>query len=168
MTGLDLSHLSGPDAAVAMRSYGRRFRQAILPLDDDPDAEELAQRIGPDGHSALELVVDTTHTWVLLAQALHQVVVQDGPVLHPGVLDAHERVWDGPPAVSLHDALTRLEDEAGALAEAIEHIHSPDWSRTATVAGGAAVTALDLAKEAVRTGADNLRLVVSTLASVRR
>ncbi len=168
MTSLDLSRLSGPEAAVAMRSYGRRFRHAILPIEDDPDAEEIALRIGPDGHSALDLVTTTTNTWVLLAQALHQVVVQDTPVLHAGVIDPDERAWDTPTMPSVAESLTRLEDEATAFADAIDRVHSPDWNRTGQIAGSGPISALDLVKEAVRTGADHLHGVETTLAAVGR
>ncbi len=167
MTSLDLSRLSGPEAAVAMRTYGRRFRQSILPIADDPDAEELAQRIGPGGHSALDLVITTANTWVLLGQALHQVLIQDDPVLHAGVLDPHERVWDAPTTASVPEQLARLDDEATTFAEAIDAVHSPDWGRTGRIAGGPSVSAFDMVKEAVRTGADNLHQVETTLAALR-
>jgi len=165
MSALDLSHLSGPDAAVALRSYPRRFREAV---GTGPDAAELAERIGPSGHSALELVTATAHTFVLLGQGLHQVTVSDAPVLHPAVGDPSQREWDLPPGASLDAALDQLAGEAAALADAIGQVHGDDWARTGTVAGGTAITALDIVKDAVRVGADNLRATESTMQAVRR
>lgn len=169
MTGLDLSRLSGPDAEVALRSYPRRYRAAVLPVPGDDVAAELAARIGPDGHAALDLVNDTANTFVLLGRALHDIAVQDTPVLHPGVIDPGAREW---PADAQRadpaEALNRLADEATALAEAVSRTPAAGWMRGATVAGGPAVTALDVVREAVRTGADNLRSAENAMAAARR
>ena len=171
MTSLDLSRLSGPDAVSALRSYPRRYRSAVLPVPDDPDAEELATRIAPSGHSALELVVNTASSWVLIGRALHQVLIDHEPVLHPAVADAAEREWEVPPGTTVVTALERLDDEATALADALERVHGAEWNRIGRVAGAAptdqAITALDLAKTAVSTGSDNLHRVDATLASLR-
>lgn len=152
----DVSQLAAPDAEVALRSYPRRFRAAVLPITDDPAVEALAERVGPGGRSAVDLVVAVTNTWVLLAQALRQVLVDENPVLHPGVGDPGQREWDVPPGTSAEGALDRLADEATALADAAGRVSSRDWSRTGAVAGGAQVSAIDLAREAVRVGAQGL------------
>jgi len=168
VSSLDLSKLSGPDAVAALRSYPRRYRQAVLPIADDPDVEALATRVGPAGHAALDLVVNTTNTWVLLGQALHRALVEDVPVLHAGVTDASERAWDPPPDTTVAAELDRLEDETGRLAEAVGAVHGREWDRPATTTSGAKLTALDLVREAVRTGSDNLAEIERTLTAVRR
>lgn len=152
----DVSQLAAPDAVVALRSYPRRIRAAVLPLADDPTVEALAERVGPEGHSAVDIVVAVTNTWVLLAQALRQILVSDEPVLHAGVLDPSEREWDPPPGTSADGALDRLGDEATVLADAVDGVASRDWSRTGTVAGGGSITAIDLVRESVRVGAQGL------------
>ena len=120
MAPLDLSRLSGPDAVVALRSYPRRFRAAAVPVEGDPLVEEWSGRIGPEGTSALDTVVATANTWALLGRALHEVLVQDDPVLHAAVADPHERSWPLPPGTTVTDALDRLGDEADQLADAVE------------------------------------------------
>lgn len=152
----DLSQLAAPDAVVALRSYPRRFRSAVLPLADDPTVEAFAERIGPDGHSAVEIVVAVANTWVLVGQALRQVLISDDAVVHAGATDPSQRTWEVPPGTSVDGALDRLADEAEALAAAVDAVPSRDWSRTGAVAGGGTVTALDLVREAVRTGAQGL------------
>ena len=168
MSSLDLSKMSAADAVTALRSYPRRYRQTVLPIADDPEVEQLATRVGPSGHAALDLVVDTTGSWVLLGQALHRVLVEDGPVLHAGVTDAAERDFDPPPGTSVEAELARLDDEAQALADAIGRVHGREWDRPATTTAGAAVTALDLVREAVRVGADNLGEAERTISAIRR
>jgi hypothetical protein len=167
MSSLDLSNLSGSDAVVALRSYPRRFRAAVAAIGNDPNAEDLAHRIGPGGHSAVDVVLHTKNTWVLQGRALHDTLVSDTPVLHAGVVDAAQREWSALPDAAVDEALTQLAEEAGAVADAIERIHNPDLTRSATIAGGGTVTVLDLIREAVRTGAEGLRNVEATLASVR-
>lgn len=166
MSGPDVSHLSGPDAVVALRTFPRRFRLAVLPL-DDPEVEELAYRVGPDGHSALDQVHHATATFVLLTRALHDLLATEPPTLLPAVTDPGARGWDTPPGLLVGDALDLLHDAAGALADAAERIHSPDWSREAPVAGGGSVTALDLVREAARAGGEALAAAERTLAAVR-
>lgn len=166
MTGPDVSHLSGPDAVVALRSFPRRFRVAVLPI-DDPEVEELAARIGPDGHSAVDHVHHATATFLLLERALHDLLHADGAVLHPAVTDAAARGWDTPPGLRADDALDLLADAAGSLADAAAQVHSPDWTREATVAGGGTISVLGLVREAARAGGESLTAAERTLAAVR-
>jgi hypothetical protein len=163
----DVTNLAAPDAVVALRSYPRRFRSAVLPIADDPTVEALAERVGPSGSSALDVVVATTNTWVLLGQALRQVLVEDDPVVHGGVLDAAQRTWDPPPGTTVDGALDRLTDEAAALADAVDAVASRDWSRTGSVAGAGAVSAIDLVREAVRTGSQGVVDAEAAVAAAR-
>ena len=64
--------------------------------------------------------------------------------------------------------LEQLDDEAAALADAVAAVPGDQWNRTASVAGGGTVTALEVVREAVRTGHDQLALVEKTLAALRR
>jgi hypothetical protein len=166
MSSLDLSRLSGPDAVVALRSYPRRFRAAILPT-DDPETEELAYQIGPDGHSALDHVVTTTNTFVLLGQALRQALSGSSPTVHAAVTDPSQRDWTAPSGLTVAEALDRLAEEAGALADAAGRTELNAWDHTASVAGGGTVSAFDIVKEAVRTGADQLRGADTDIAAAR-
>ena len=165
MSPLDLSRLSGPDAVAALRSYPRRYRGAILPV-NDPETEELAYRMGPSGHTAVDLVTHATNTFVLLGQALSQILQGTDPVLHPGVTNGAEREWTAAPGLTATDALDRFETEAGALADIVAGLHLPDSARTGRVAGGSEVTTMDIAKEAVQVGAADLDEIKATLAAV--
>lgn len=171
MSSIDVSHLSGPDALVALRSFPRRFRAAAIPIEGDPDVEEWAQRVGPEGRSVIDILWHTTSSWVLLGQALHQVLTTDDPVLHPAVADADARSWDTPPGLTVEDALAQLSDGATELADKVAAIHSPDWNRTGRVAGvdgdAGVVSALDLVRETVRVGSEGLHAVQTTIDAVR-
>lgn len=166
MSAPDPAHLSPADAAVAMRSWPRRYREALAPIDDDQVAE-LAVRLGPDGLSALDLAVDSVRTWTLLDRALHDIRYSDEPTLHPAVGDRGARRWEAMATETLASVLDQITDVAGSLADAIDAMPADDWTRTATVAGGGVIGAMDIAREAVSVGADNLRSIERTLTAVR-
>ena len=163
----DLARMSPRDGAVALRSLPRRFRAALRPI-DDPDVEEWAERVSSSGHAPIDHLVDADRSLTLLRQALEQVLHHDGPVLTPGTFDPAAREW--PPARgTLDDELGLLGTTADGFAEVVERVPAADWGRPATVAGtGAAVTALDVLREAVRTAVTDLRLAGQAFAENRR
>jgi hypothetical protein len=167
MSELDLTRLSPKEAAVALRSYPRRYRGLLQPIAGDDDSEEIAHRVGPDGRSSIEMLSDVTRTLVLLGEALRQITINPTPVVHAAVVDRALRQWDAPPPERLDDALALLSDEATNLADAIERVSPDSWTRTGTAAGGAAVTALEVVRDAVRVGHDGLVDIETTLRAVR-
>ncbi len=169
MSSLDLSRLAPADAEVALRSYGRRYRAELAGGPDDDRADELANRIGPDGVSALDVVSDVTRTLGVLDAELRRTLTLDDVVLHPAVSEPSLRHWDAPASDTVDEALDLLERETGGLVDTMRlATTAEDWTRTGSVAGGGAVSALDLVKEAVRVGAEGLDRVRLVLASVRR
>jgi hypothetical protein len=169
MTGPDLSHLAPQDAVAAFRSYPRRYAAELEGFVGDDDPDEVAARIGPDGLSANQIVSDVCRTWAVIGGALEQVLRRDDAVLHPAISDPAQRQWDPPPPDAVADGLQLLGHEAEALADQVEGVHNAgDWSRSAAVAGGGSVSALELVKDAVGVGADGLARVRATLAAVRR
>ena len=164
---IDLSRMSPNDAVTALRSYPRRFRSVLAPIADDENIEEMAQQAGPDGQSAVELTADVVRTWSVLREALRQIQVADTPVVHAAVLDASQRQWEAPVNETVESVLAQLDDEATELADMVASTASAEWTRTADVAGGGSVTALDVVKEAVRVGHDDLDAVERTLQAVR-
>ncbi len=111
---------------------------------------------GPRGLSAAELIGDTTRSLALLERALEQTLVTDRPTLHPATMRRTERDFTLG-ATDTDQQLGELDDVASRFADRVDAVRAEDWSRTAGLAGGGDVTALDLAREAVSTGADNLR-----------
>lgn len=112
--------------------------------------------------------MDAVGTLTLVERALSQVLLSDDPALHPGVLDPSQRHWDQPPGLAADTLLDMLDDQCVDLAEAVDAVAQTDWTRPGHLADGAPLTALDLAREAVRVGADNLRRLETTLASLSR
>jgi hypothetical protein len=155
------------DAVVALRSLGRRYRGLFAGLGDDDAPDDLAQRNGRDGHSALDHVVAATRTVTFLGRALEQVLVDDDPVLHPAVLDPTERAWpDG--SGSVEERVSELAWEADHLADRVGRVPAHDWARQGRVAGNdATVSASAILWDAVDSAVEHLRAAERTLDEVR-
>jgi hypothetical protein len=164
----DTSSISPNDAVTALRSYPRRFRSALSPIDGDESIEELGQQVGPDGESAVDQTAQVVRIWTVLREALRQIQVNDTPVVHAAVVDPSLRDWDAPVRETVPSVLEQLDDEAAALADAVAAVPGDQWNRTAGVAGGGTVTALEVVREAVKAGHDQLAAVEKTLAALRR
>jgi hypothetical protein len=165
MAPIDLSTLSPAGAAIAMRTWPRRYRAALAPLDDDR-IEERAHQLGLDGGDAVDVATDSVRTWAILERALHEIRFSKAPVLHPAVTEPSARRWDAPAHDPLESVLEQISDGASSMADAIEATPVEDWGRTAPSAGGGEISALDVAREAVRVGTENLRRIEQTLAAL--
>jgi hypothetical protein len=171
MTGPDLSRLAPSDAAVALRSLPRRFGAVLrppMPEDRPAGHEDLVQRIGPDGHSAVDHTVHVVRSLALLDRAIEQVLISAEPVLHPAVVDDHDRwVEDHGHPPEPDDVLTDLAAAAERLATRVERVPATDWTRTGRVAGDGTVTAHDLLREAVGQAVAHLHDAGRTVAALR-
>lgn len=169
MASSTYSSVSPSDAAVTLRSLPRRYRSVLQPL-DDPQVEEWAERVGPEGTSALDHLVQASRGITLLHQALRQTANgEQPPTLPPAVLDEGARAWDTPGGATVEAELDLLAEEAEAMATTISDLPGSAWNKTATVAGGAGeLTALQVVQEAVRTGVTHLKAAQQAFDAARR
>ncbi len=174
--GLDLSRLSPGDAVVALRSYPRRFRGLLTTFGDDERPDDLLNRPGADGFSALVHAQGVAEDLAVLAGALRSIGRDHRPVLAADAVGALRVFGDRVPSgdrAEHRDAdavLDRLSREATALADQAEGTPADGWARTGVEAGGTGreLTALDVVRAAVRRGAQGLRTVEQALAAARR
>lgn len=173
MASLPTDHLSPSDAAVAVRSFPRRFRGVLATPQDDvedttpADPDELARRIGPDGRSAADHLLAADGVLTLLDRALEQVRRDDDPVLHPAVRDLRSAWWDDE-HTPLPALLDQLDATADRTADRIDAVPTDTWGRQARVADAdATVGTLDLVRQAVDVVAGHLRSAERTIAAVR-
>lgn len=140
-----------------VRSFPRRYREVVGPVRHDPDL--VGRRL--DGDRVVDLVADTVRTLALVDRALATTFAAGGataPAVVQGVVDATARHWPECAPEDLAPLLDELADVASALGEVVERAPLHDWSRTAPVAGGLGTReAIAFAREAARTGAENLR-----------
>lgn len=178
MASLPTDHLSPSDAAVAVRSFPRRFRGVLARPDDTDDTDltddaaqadpdELARRIGPHGRSAADHLLAADGVLDLLDRALEQVRSDDDPALHPAVRDLRDTWWEDE-HTPLPALLDQLEQTAERCADRIDAVPTDDWGRQARVAGAdTTVGVLDVVREAVDVVAGHLRSAERTIAAVR-
>jgi predicted component of type VI protein secretion system len=147
VSGLDLSRLAPDDAVAALRSYPRRFRALLTSV----EPQDLPQE-------AVEHADHVARSVALLGEALRQVLIEDEPTLLPAVADDAARQWAFDGSSVPEDVLAFLTMECNALADVIANVPTDAWTRVGVVAGsGQKMSALDIVREAVRTGADYLR-----------
>jgi len=163
------SHLSPDDAAVAVRSFPRRFRALLAqPGDGDRvDPDELARRIGPDGRSAADHLLAADGVLSLLGRGLEQARSDADPVLHPALGDL-SGAWFDDPHTPLADLLDQLEATAAGTAERIDAVATDRWGDQVRIADADATRGLlDLVREAVDVTAGHLRAAERTVQAVR-
>jgi hypothetical protein len=160
---------SPSDAAVALRTFPRRYRSVLQPIEDD-NVDEWAHRVSASGTSAFDHLVQASRGITVLHQALRQALnASEPPTLPPAVLDESARGFDTSQGGSVDAELDLLADEAEAMATTISDAPGAAWKRTATVAGGGGeVTTLQIAQEAVRTGVTHLKAAQQTFDEARR
>jgi hypothetical protein len=164
-----IERLSAVDVAIALRSFPRRYRTRIAEASalhaTSPD--ELMVRTAPDGTNGTSHLCDVVSTLTLVERALDQVLHSDDPALHPAVMDPAVRDWDPPMGTSIETMLEMLDQQCDDLANQVDAVHTPDWSRPGHLADGESLTAIDLAHEAVRVGSTNLAALQRTLSSLQ-
>ena len=157
--GFDPPTVSPSDAAVAARSYPRRYR-ALLVRPDDEDPEIVHRRPGPDEPSAAEHAGQAAAAMDAAAGALGDVRRSDSPRVHAYGAAAGT-------GATLEAVLERLATAGAALAVAIEPFRGEEWNRPATDGGCGAVTALDIARQGVHAGIHHLRAAERAIARAR-
>jgi hypothetical protein len=165
---MDLSSLAPSDIVVALRGLERRYRGLFSGLADDESPDDVAHRVS-GGWSPIEHIVAAAWGIAAADRALAAVLTADTPALPAADVDAEARPKPGGVTGTVHERLSELGLEANAAADRVDGVPARDWARTGTVDGtDRVVTALDLARSAVRTGVTHLRAAEEALAAVRR
>jgi hypothetical protein len=154
MSGDRYTLLNPPQLSTTLRSFPRRYREALASVPLRPEA--VHERV--DGHTVFELLLDTACSLAMLDRALEQTLVHDTPpVLLAAITDRDLRHWTPDPHAGPTELVEAIADSAVGCADRVDRERTRAWSRQATVVGGGAVLAIDIAREAVRVGAENLR-----------
>jgi hypothetical protein len=150
------ANLSSVSVTAALRSFGRRYHAAVT-SDPARTPEEIADRTVPDGRRVRQVVADAAATLEALAPALHRVLVSTEPEIPEAAEGApvpSERT-DG----RVIEYVDRLGAAANRLADELDAASPQDLVRTGTTPSGHRLSALDIARQAVRVAADGLLAV---------
>jgi hypothetical protein len=139
------------DAAVALRSYPRRYRGVLVRPDNEDRPDDVVRRPAADGWSALDHTAHVTASLSDGSEALRLVFISDSPP----VAYTPERRVDA--AGTVDAVLEGLAAACAGAADQVERVSGEDWDRTGTLPDGTTVTALDIARYLVHEGVHHLR-----------
>ncbi len=164
--GLDYDTVSPLDAAVAVRSFPRRYRALLVAprSDDGPDAV-FRRRPHPSTWSALEYTAHVADRLDHLGPAIRRVTRENVPTID-GFDNDERAVSQAYNDLDRVEVLGWLDLACDELATVIGDVVPDDWMRTAIVAG-VQRDALRLARDGVHEGAHHLRDVQRVLNAVR-
>ncbi|MGH9187636.1 MAG: DinB family protein [Acidimicrobiales bacterium] len=170
--GLDYDKIAPTDIPVALRSYPRRYREALaLHDDDDHDEDEdedeaiLRARPEPEVWSALEYaahVDDVFADFIDMFRGWLGSGTPGGGNWDPDERAAEQRYNEHDPDAVLAD----LAEHASALAGVLDRAEPEDWTRTGKFPFGER-DLLTMARNAVHEGAHHLRDIRKVLGQVR-
>jgi hypothetical protein len=164
--GLDYDTVSPQDAAVAVRSFPRRYRALMVTpgSEDGPDAV-FRRRAHPSTWSALEYTAHVADRLDHLGPAILRITRENSPVI--AFFDNDERaIAQAYNSIERTEVLGWLDLACAELASVLGDVVPDDWTRTGVVAG-VEKDALTLARDGVHEGAHHLRDVQRVLAKVR-
>ena len=163
--GLNYDTVAPSDAAVALRSYPRRYRQALAVLEGDDRRDALLRRRPqPEVWSALEYTAHVGEVEDALATIVKRMTSESHPTLD--MFDADERA-----AAARYneqdpeEVLTGLQGACTAAAHAVAGVPPTEWTRLAAFPFGER-DALTMARNAVHEGVHHLRDVNRVLEQV--
>lgn len=141
---------------AALRSLTRRFRAALSHLPLDPAERERLLTLSEPGRDVLEALSSVVPVLAAAEDNLRRVLNRDDArlvdPLQPAIIP-----WTG-----VDSEARRIGNAAERLADLVAGVPARDWMRTAST-DGAPVTALDIAREAVRRSIEALRRVEAAL-----
>jgi hypothetical protein len=155
------------DAIVALRSLGRRYRALFAGLGEDEAPDDMAHRVGAQGHSAFDHMAAASRTLTTTGRALDHVLVEDDPVLDPMSTRTSEREAEQQPGGTVEERLSELEIDANRLADRASRTSARDWGRSGRLDDGFTVTAADLLWSAVDAAIEHLKSAGQILDEVR-
>jgi hypothetical protein len=168
------SSLSPNDAAVAVRTFPRRFRDAAASatsgIEDDPDeptVDELAARTGADGRSGLDHVALSVERIEATTHALRSALVSPTQVIDHGLVDPEPAAGSATHSGRLDTELDRLDRASRALAEQVEQADARQWLVTRPTTGAATAHPLDVLQATVGMVLGHLRGLERVLREVR-
>jgi hypothetical protein len=164
--GLDYDTIQPPDALVAIKSFPRRYREALSGvLEDDADEGLVRRRPDPKTWSALEYTAHVADLFEAFADIVHRMYVEDRPTLtlfDPDERAAQARYNEQDP----NEVLARLDQAAQRLAAEVARVDPNAWARTAVFPWGER-DLLTMVRNAVHEGSHHLRDVNRVLDAAR-
>jgi hypothetical protein len=175
MTTPSLSSMQPSDGVVALRSLPRRLRDAArsastTDLDteiDDPQIDEMAARVGPEGVSATDLVLASIARTEAIERLLRTALVSDSAMTSADLLDDDLAVSHSGERVAFSPAVDDLSSALERLAELVDDADPNRWTTAVQVDDGSHTTPLTVLQHGVASLVSAERRLGPTLRAVR-
>lgn len=166
--GLDYATLHPPFAINAIKSFPRRYREALEPASPAEANEEVIRTRPTDGvWSAIEYTAHVADLMETFATVVHRMYTEDSPDLSTAFWDADERAaQDNYNEQDKEAVLARLAAGSEALVQQAERVDAGGWGRTASFGWGER-DLLTMLQNAVHEGVHHLRDIEHGLTKVR-
>lgn len=163
--GLDYDTISPNDTIVSVRSYFRRYREALGDLEDEARVQMLRRKPDAQTWSALEYTAHVRDVLGWMSDVFRRILRENNPSIDfddpdQAAIDQHYNEQD--PDAVLDGLLANADRAANSLAQA----HPDDWTRPATFAWGER-DLLTMARNAVHEGYHHLRDIDKVVQQVR-
>jgi S-DNA-T family DNA segregation ATPase FtsK/SpoIIIE len=166
--GLDYGTLHPPFAITAIKSFPRRYTEALAPASASEDNEKVIRTRPAEGvWSALEYAAHVADLMEPFTVTLHRTNTEDNPDLSGVFRDPDEQAaTDKYNEQDKADVLARLKAGADKLAGEAEKINAHSWKRMAQFGWGDR-DALTMLQNAVHEGVHHLRDIEQGMVKVR-
>lgn len=135
--GLDYGTLHPPIAINAIKSFPRRYAEALAPHPGEDTDALIRTRPAPDVWSPLEYAAHVADVMAPFAQTIERMNTQDDPDLSDVFWDPDQRAAaQNYNAKSLDDVLAQIKTDAAKVVDAAEKVDARSWSRTANFPWG--------------------------------
>ncbi len=164
--GLEYDTISPPDAAVAIRSFPRRYRAALAgALEDESDEGLIRRRPDATTWSALEYSAHVADLFELFSSVVRRMYDESDPTIEFWDVDERARTEaynDADPRA----VLDRLDAAATQLVAEIDRVDADGWHRTGEFPFGQR-DLLQMVRNAVHEGSHHLRDLSAVLDRAR-
>ena len=159
-----MSMMSMSDAAVALRSLPRRYREVVTGVDGDDGWDRLVRTVGDQTRSALGWTVYTTQLVTALGTVILELPLTARPAIDLQKID-RSRV-EAPRASTVADVVAELQTNAERAAVAITRRSHDDFDREVLV-DGIAIEARQLVEVIVKHAVANIHAAETALTAAR-
>lgn len=154
MTSDRFAQLKPPAIISTVASLPRRFGETFVPA-PTADPDEVANLVGDDGRSMLDLVATTTATLKMLHGAVAHTASDDQAQVPAGTLDPSQRTYSSATGDRVAE-LASLETITEGLVATLKSLSGKDWGRVASVDGAGTASIEELGQEAARSAITEL------------
>jgi hypothetical protein len=163
--GFDPADLRPGDMAVAVRSFGRRYRAPLTRGLPDEDLDVVVRTSPEPGvWSALQYAGHVADIFTVFDDRVRRAL--EGRAPDEAVVDWEERVAQAPDR-SREEVAEALAGASDDLATTLSELNADEWDLHGLTGGGREVTVADLATIAVHEGSHHLLDVGRVLRSAR-